>query len=584
MKRFLVVLLAFVGFMTIVGFLGAVLLLIVGVTAIGKISVPQTAVLQIDFERPFIETLPPDPIARFFLSDQIELRELIDAIDRAGKDRRIVALHADVSGVGLGLAQVQEVRNAIERFRASGKPAIAFAETFGEMSPGNAAYYLATSFDRIYLQPTGDCNLVGFHLEHPFLRGTFDKLGIVPRFGQRYEYKNAANLYTETEFTEAHREASASLLESLSEQLSSAVSQTRGIDRSRLQELIDVAPLDGPESLEAGLVDGLLYRDQLEDSLRAELGEDLEGISLDDYIERHRDSPFGSKGGTIALIYGYGTVSRGSSSSDVGGEPVMGSSTVGGALRDALEDDAVDAIVFRVSSPGGSYIASDAIWRETMRIRDAGKPLVVSMGDYAASGGYYVSMAANHIVADPATLTGSIGVFGGKLVLDGLAEKLGVTFDELSTGAHASIFSPMQDYSESEWIEVNSWLDRVYEDFTGKVADARGLPVDHVRDSLARGRVWTGQDAYDLGLVDELGDMTAAIERAAELAGLDPGAYSVRVYPKPKSTWELLMERRAFRTAVLELRELRAVLAGIRPFARLLEQPAPLETPRVRAG
>jgi protease-4 len=580
MKRFLLVVLAFIGFMTIVGFIAAVMLLIVGVTAIGKVAVPPTAVLEIDFERPFIETLPADPIARFFQADQIELRELVDAIDRAANDRKIVALHADVSGVGLGLAQIQEVRNAIERFRASGKPAIAFAETFGEMSPGNAAYYLATSFDKIYLQPSGDCNLVGFHLEHPFLKGTFDKLGIVPRFGQRYEYKNAANLYTETSFTDAHREASASLLGSLSSQLTTAVTQTRGIDAARLQELIDIAPLDGPESLAAGLVDGLLYRDQLEDSLRAELGEDLEGVTLDDYIDRDRNPSFGSKAGNIALVYGYGTVSRGASSADVGGEPVMGASTVGAALRDALEDDSVDAIVFRVSSPGGSYVASDAIWRETVRIREAGKPLVVSMGDYAASGGYFVSMTADHIVADPATLTGSIGVFGGKLVMEGLAEKLGVTFDDLSTGAHASIFSPMRDYSESEWIEVNSWLDRVYADFTQKVADAREIPVDRVRE-IARGRVWTGQDAYDLGLVDELGDMETAITRAAELAGLDEGDYSVRVYPKPKSTWELIMERRSFRTAAVELRELRALIAGVQPFARLLDQPEPLEAPRI---
>lgn len=579
MKRFLLVVLAFVGFMTIVMFVGALLLLVVGVNALGKISVPTSAVLEIDFERPFVESPPLDPIARFLQDDQIELRSLIESIDRAAEDSRVVAIRADVSGVGLGLAQIQEVRAAIERFRASGKPAVAFAETFGELSPGNASYYLATSFDRIYLQPSGDCNLVGFHLEHPFLRGTFDKLGIVPRFGQRYEYKNAANLFTETAFTDAHREASASLLGSLSSQLTSAVTQTRGVDPARLQELIDSAPLDGAETLAAGLVDGLLYRDQVEDTLRSELGDEIEGITIDDYIDRKPENPFGSKDGTVALVYGYGSVQRGSSSSDVGGEPVMGSATVGSALREALDDERVDAIVFRVSSPGGSYVASDAIWRETMRIREEGKPLVVSMGDYAASGGYFVSLAADHIVAEPATLTGSIGVFGGKLVLEGLADKLGVTFDELSTGAHASIYSPMGDYSESEWIEVNSWLDRVYADFTQKVADARGLSLAQVHE-IARGRVWTGQDAFDLGLVDELGDLEMALDRAAELAGLE-GEYSVQVYPEPKSTWELIMERRAFRSAALNVREWSAMLARLRPIAQLLEQPAPLEAPRI---
>ncbi|MCA9729477.1 MAG: signal peptide peptidase SppA, partial [Candidatus Eisenbacteria bacterium] len=356
----------------------------------------------------------------------------------------------------------------------------------------------------------------------------------------------------------------------------------RSMTPGAVQALIDRAPLNGDEALSGGLVDGLLYRDQLEDSLRAELGDDVDSIPIDDYLERLHRHTGRSHAQKIALVYGYGGVARGASSSDaVGGEPVMGAATVGDALDEALEDDDVAAIVFRVSSPGGSYVASDAIWRETLRCQEYDKPLVVSMGDYAASGGYFVSMNADHIVADPATLTGSIGVFGGKLVLTGLMDKIGVSFDQLSTGAHASMFSANRDYTEEEWKELNTWLDRVYADFTQKVADGRDLPVDRVRE-IAKGHVWTGQDALDLGLVDELGGLDTAIERAAGLADLGPDDYSVAVYPAPKSTWDLLMDRRAFRTALEAWQEGVSLMRRARPLVALLEAPAPLEAPRLR--
>ncbi|MCA9727566.1 MAG: S49 family peptidase, partial [Candidatus Eisenbacteria bacterium] len=208
MKRFVLVVLAFIGFISILTFVSILIVIGVGLSSLGRVSIPSRAVLDIDFERPFVETLPLDPVSRFLQDDQLELRAVIDAIDHAADDSRIVALRAEVSGAGLGLAQIQEMRSALERFRKSGKPVIAFAETFGEFGPGNAAYYLASACDRIYLQPSGDLSLTGFYLEHPFVRGTLDKLGIVPRFGQRYEYKNAVNLSTETQFTDAHREAS----------------------------------------------------------------------------------------------------------------------------------------------------------------------------------------------------------------------------------------------------------------------------------------------------------------------------------------------------------------------------------------
>lgn len=588
MQRFLLVFLAVIGAISILLFFGGLFVLVIGAAAWsdGQRGIPAGTVLEIQFEQKVVETVPDDPIARLFTEESLVLRDLVDAIDQARDDDRVVALVARVSGIGMGFAQLQEVRDALLRFEESGKPMIAFAETFGELSPGNTSYYLATAFDRIYLQPSGDLNLTGLYLESTFLRGTLEKLGIDPQIDKRWEYKNAADTYLQKEFTEAHRQSSQHLIEGLFGQIVSGIAEARELSPSEVEAWIDRGPLLASTAKEAGFVDELRYYDEVLAEVAAAGG--AEYLDPHAYIERAGRPHEGSA--TLALVHGYGGIQRGESSYDgFGGEPICGAETVARALRDAADSDRVAAIVFRVNSPGGSYVASDAVRREVVRAKEMGKPIVVSMGDYAASGGYFVSMAADAIVAQPGTLTGSIGVYGGKLALGGLMDKLGVSFDQVSTSTNAGIFSTNRPYTETEWTRIEGFLDRVYEDFTSKVAADRDLPLERVQE-IARGRVWTGADAVELGLVDEIGGLDRAARKALELAGEDPSAgYRFRPFPGPKSTWELLAEtleeRSAVRALALQLRSEFAPLLALAGELGLTPSPeGVLHAPGPRVG
>lgn len=393
-------------------------------------------------------------------------------------------------------------------------------------------YYLGSAFERVYLQPSGDVGLTGVAMEQRFLRGALGKLGVEYQMGQRHEYKTAANTFTQDHMTDAHRESMGRITESVTEQVVAGVADGRGLDPAKVRELIDRGPFIGAESVEAGLVDRLAYRDEVYDEVKQAVGDD----ALLLYVSRYAKGPIAKKlprpgEQTVALVHGHGAIRLGRSGrSPLGGGSAMGSDTVCAALRAARRDEHVKAVVFRVDSPGGSYVASDAIWREVVLTRKAGKPIVVSMGDMAASGGYMVSMAADTIVAQPGTLTGSIGVFGGKAVISGLLEKIGVSSETVGEGANAGMFSSTNAFSEAQWARVNAWLDRVYDDFVNKVAEGRGLSRERAHE-LARGRVWTGADAHAGGLVDELGGLEDALILARRQAGLAADA-PVRVYPK----------------------------------------------------
>ena len=542
MQRFLLVFLAVIGAISILLFFGGIVLFAFGAAAWsgGERGVADGTVLEIEFEQKVVEAVPDDPVARIFMDHALVLRDVVDAIDRASGDDRIVGLVAHVSGVGTGFGQLQEVRDAVARFGASGKPSIAFAETFGELSPGNTSYYLASAFDKVYLQPSGDLNLTGLYLESMFVHGTLEKLGIEPEIGKRWEYKNAADMYLQTEFTDAHRESSEHLMKSLFGQIVGGIAESRGMTQSEIEEWIDRSPLFAEDAQKAGFVDDLRYYDEVLAELEEQGGTHF--LEPGEYIKRAGRANEGSA--TLALVNGYGGIRRGESSYDgVGRDPVCGASTVARALREAVDNDRVDAIVFRVNSPGGSYVASDLVRREVVRAKEKGKPIVVSMGDYAASGGYFVSMAADAIVAEPGTLTGSIGVYGGKLAMGGLMDKLGLTFDQVGTSTNSGMFSTNRSYTATEWDQVEQFLDRVYADFTGKAASDRGIPLETVQE-IARGRVWTGEDALTLGLVDKIGGLDVAARTALELADLDPDAgYRFRPFPGPKSTWELIAEK-----------------------------------------
>ncbi len=507
------------------------------------------SILELDLTRIYPEYVPEDPIAKAFGFERLLLREVVEALERAAADERVVGLVARVGSPPAGLATLQELRSAVVSFAGSGKETVAWADTFGELGPGNGAYFLATAFDRVYLQPSGDVGLTGLLYETSFLRGTFEKLGLEPRMDHRHEYKNAMNSLTETGLTPAHEEALQALADSQFSQIVRGVAEGRDLGEEGVRALFESGPFLGGEAEKAGLVDGLLYWDQVLAGFEERHGEETELEPLADYARRLR-RPGSALGGVrreVALIYGVGAVERGESGYDpLTGGVHMGGETVAAAFREAVEDDGVEAILFRVSSPGGSYVASDTIWRETVRAREAGKPVVVSMGDVAGSGGYFIAMAADSIVAQPGTITGSIGVYGGKILSREFWEKLGVTWDGVATGGRAAMWSSLHDFTPEGWERLQASLDRIYDDFTAKVASGRGLTGRQVREA-ARGRIWTGEDAVRLGLVDELGGFPTALARVRELIGAaEDEPLKLTPFPRPRSPFELFLERRSW--------------------------------------
>jgi protease IV len=537
MKKFIVRLLAVLGAIYLITILFTIMIL-----AGRKGKVPSSTILEANFEKAMVEDIPESPTAKFTLQDRPVVRDVVDALDRAGNDDRVKGLIAHVGAVQMGMAQTQELREAVQRFRAKKKFAIAFAETFGEFGPGNNSYYLATAFDQIYLQPSGDIGLTGLMFESPFIKGTLEKLGTRFHGDHRYEYKNALNFFTETKYTSAHKEAMLKVLNSWFGQMRDGICSARQIPPDQFSALVDKGPYLGKEALDAKLVDGLAYRDQVYDQAKKKAGGDTELLYLSKYLDR-AGHPH-ERGKTVALVYGAGGVSRGKSDYDpANGSLTMGSETVAGAIRAAAADKDVKAILFRVDSPGGSYVASDTIWREVVNARKAGKPVIVSMGDLAGSGGYFVAMAADKIVAQPGTITASIGVLSGKLLTKGFWDKVGLTWDEVHDGANATMWTGLSDYTPAEWQRFETWLDRIYADFTSKVAEGRKLPKEKVLE-IAKGRIWSGEDAKGLGLVDELGGFDTALTVAKKAANIpEKEEVKIVIFPRKKTLWESIIER-----------------------------------------
>ncbi len=503
-------------------------------------------ILELDLTEGIAEGPPADPVSALLTMRRTRLQDLLDGLRRAAADDRVRVLVAKVGGSKTGLAKVQELRAAIGDFRKSGKLAVAWSESFGEFVHGNLPYYLASGFDRVYLQPSGSLGLTGVAVEQVFLHDALERLGVGFESAKRYEYKSATDQLTESGFTGPAREAAARLAESVTEQLVAAIAAGRGLDVPRVTELLRQGPFLADRALAEGLVDGLMYRDEVYDQVRREAGPDATLLYLQRYqrSQSFGDLPrrLGSSAAAlapgqhekfVATIYAHGAIRPGRSGRGGPGGGGMGSDTVGAALRAAAADDNVRAVVLRVNSPGGSYTASDVIWREVVRLRAAGKPVVVSMGDVAASGGYFISAPADVIVAQPGTVTGSIGVFMGKPVLRDLLGRAGIATDRITDTAGAELatmFSSSRPFSETEWSRINDWLDAVYADFTDKVASGRRIPVERVHE-LARGRVWTGADAIANGLADEAGGLREAVAIARKRAGL-PDDAPVRAFPR----------------------------------------------------
>lgn len=541
-------------------------------------GVPNGCALELDLRSMPPETSGFDPLAMITGGNrQATLRDTVSAIYRAAEDPRVTGLIARVQLTASPAAAVQELREAIVAFTAV-KPSLAWAETY----PGTLSYYLASAFGEVWMQSAGSVGLIGFASNVTFLRDAFDKAGIEAEFVARGEYKSAVNRFTEHGFTEAHREAVTRMLESIQEQVWAAVAQSRKLDPGVLDALADRAPLLREEAVSSGLVDRIGFRDEAYGRIAELVGR--QGHSEDDsdedrpprlYVSRYAGAarprltpPVPSIPGrrpkpTVAVINIDGTIvdGRGGPQFLPFGPSTVGSDTIAPALREAAADDSVSAIVLRVNSPGGSVTASETLWREVKTARKRGKPVVASMGAVAASGGYYISVAADAIVAGPATITGSIGVITGKLVIRDLLVRLGVGSDTVRTHANADAWAIDAPFTPEQRAHREAEADLVYADFVGRVADGRNLTADAV-DRVARGRVWTGADALDRGLVDELGGFRTALRRAKILAGLDEDT-DVRIVTYPGgSLLDMLRPRASSQPAAASLPDALGALLG----------------------
>ena len=534
--------------------------------------VPNEVVLTLDLADGITERGASGPLAWTSFGKALTVRDLVQGLDAAGRDARVKGLVAHLGNGDLAMARAQEIRDAVQAFRQHGKFAIAFAESFGESGNGNTHYYLATAFDEIWLQPSGEIGLTGVRIESPYFKSALDSLGIVARIGQREEYKGAMDPLTNASMPAPVRENYQRLVDSWVEQMAAGIAEGRKMDPAAARALIDRGPFLAGEAQKERLVDHLGYWDEADKAAKDRFGADVAQMTVANYagsLTPPADAP------QVALVYGLGPVQlSGGKPNPLFGDVSMGSAAVSGALRDAADDAGVKAIIFRVDSPGGSYVASDAIWREVKRAADKGKPVIVSMGDVAASGGYFVAAAARKIVAQPGTITGSIGVVSGKVVLTDLWTKLDVAWDGVQAGANADVESENHDYSPDGWNRLQQELDQVYADFLSKVASGRNMPVERVHD-VAKGQVWTGADAKAKGLVDELGGFATALKLARDAAGLAPDA-EVRLveFPPPPSGFEalrkLLEAGTASEGAAGEARALSRLARILEPVARVL--------------
>jgi protease IV len=539
----------------------------------GAPAVPSSATLVLRPGGELQEIVPDDVVGQVFGREVDTVRGFVDNLQKASRDSRIKTVLLMPSGLQLPYwGKVQELRDAVVAFRKSGKRVVAFLE-YG----GDREYYLASAADKVYLLPSSPLDLSGMASYEVFLRGAFDKVGAYPDIVHVGEYKSAANQLTEKGFTPAHREMTESLNRDMYEQLVHGIAESRKKSEQEIRALLDQGPFVPDQALKAGLVDDLAYEDQLDDR-EPTLGEDDMGrVEGRNYLRISPASIGFRPRSRIALVYAVGTIASGKSTFDPVNGTILGSDTLIEQIRDARDDSTIKAIVLRVDSPGGSALASDVIWRELMVTREADttRPLVVSMSDLAASGGYYIAMAGDSIVAQPGTLTGSIGVFGGKVAIGGALNKIGVNYDAVVSGQNATIDSPFTPFTPSQRMKVQEMMQNVYDDFIEKAAESRKTTPERIHE-VAQGRVWTGQQARERGLVDALGGLDTAISIAKDRAKIPKDEdVELVVFSGRRTLYEALSEQLSGGASVLnvlgtrsEVRAIGAVTAPMRLFKR----------------
>ena len=498
------------------------------------VDMPARGYLEVPLAGTVSEVAAPDSLSSLLLGAKpLAMYDLWMNLRKAKVDGRIQAVLLRLGLIQCDWAKANEMRETILDFRRSGKKVYAVIE---EAPDFDMEYFVATACDRIILHPLGWLGINGIGGYVPFLKGALDKLGVRAEFEHVEEFKTAANMFTEKGFTPAHREEMESLYSDLFAQYVATAAKARGKTDAEFRALVDRGFFQGEKAKAAGLVDDCLYEDEVQELLRQD-GRTPARVRFDDYTKVKPSSVGLETGRTVALIYAVGTIMTGESL-----PPVMGGSTVARWIRTARNDGSVKAIILRVDSPGGSSVGSDVIGREVALARKV-KPVIVSMSDVAGSGGYWIAMAATKIVAQPQTLTGSIGVLVGKFSIDGLLGKLGITSEKLAFGEKADIFSPFRPFTPAERKVLKEEILWTYEQFLTKAAEGRGLTRDEV-DAVGKGRIWTGRQAKDLKLVDELGGLTMAVGLAKKEAGINADE-EVRfdVWPKKRSFWQAIFSR-----------------------------------------
>ncbi len=556
-------------FLVLMGLAVAIAVAAIGLSARGHRPSPLggARLLSLRLDQPLVDYSPEPRIPFLALEGRQSLADVYRAVRRARADSRLAGVALYIQDARMGLGQAQELRRLLGSLVAAGKRVDCYLEGAGEGTNGTLEYYLATACPSISLTPGSDLNLLGLLSDSPFLRGTLDKLQIEPDFDHVGPYKSASETYTETEHSPAAEEALNALLDDLYGQIVEAIAESRKLAPARVRALVDGAPYTADEALSLGLVDQLAYPDEFEATLLAAAGGGAGLVELDDY-----EAPQG-RGRRLAVVFAQGVIVRGR-----GGrgpwtqERYLGSDDLREVLSELAEDDRVAAVVLRIDSPGGSALASELILREVVRLGEA-KPVVVSMSSLAASGGYYIASRAAKIVAEQATLTGSIGVVGGKLVTRRFQQELlGVSHDVLRRGENADFYSTLSAFSPEQDERFRAQMEAIYARFLDHVAEGRGLASEEVA-ALAGGRVWSGERAQELGLVDEIGGLDRAVELAAEAAGIGADEASLVYLPKPPTLFELLSGRRSLETRS----PLAALEAAVRPrMPFLLELPADL--------
>ncbi|HBO59957.1 MAG TPA: signal peptide peptidase SppA [Alphaproteobacteria bacterium] len=502
------------------------------------LSFKENTALRLSFDTDLYEDRPSDLAGALTFGNPPTVADVVLGLNRAAKDPKITALVGYLPSLDLSLAQIQEIRDAIIAFGETGKRTVVFAPSFGEMGGGLGAYYLASAFKEIHMQPTGEVGVAGVSVESPYFRKALEKIGVHPSFGARYEYKTGADSLTAEKMSAAERENLKELIDGFLTQAAADIGKARAIPAERMKKILTDGPYFADTTLNMRLVDKTGYIDALEDEVREQYADMADFF---DYAYATEPRP-SAKDDVFALIPAIGTIQTGDSVFGGGAyASVLGTATFSGNLRDAADDETVKAIIVRLDSPGGGYIPSDTMWRELNYVKSVkNKPVVCSIASMAASGGYFISLGCDAVFAEPSAITGSIGVFGGKMVFKNLLAKLDIAVSSVNVGKNAGLISPAADFTPEQRKFFEQSLDRVYADFTAKVAERRGFDAKKL-DKIARGRVFTGAQAVENGLIDGIGGLTQALEKAAELSGVKVPLPLIE-YPIQPTRFEMLSD------------------------------------------